>query len=78
MATNWLIALENLQAQFRGLPEVEKLAEKDYQWINDVVEEATALFNKTDERGDEEDDENEDSNAGPVLLPQTPRVCLKF
>ena len=76
---SFLTTLENLQRLFQGKPEVDKLAEKDFQWVNDVVEEATALFNKTSEKDTvEEDDENEDQNDAPVLLPQTPRVIISI
>jgi hypothetical protein len=79
MALSWLNALEQLQSQFKGLAEVEKFAEKDFQWVDDVCAEATALFQKDNE---EKDDKNNDANEedpnesgmGPVLLPQTPRV----
>ena len=84
MSPPWLVKLDNLSLQFRGLQDVEELFEKDYQWINDVVTAAGALFKKEEEEssnvGDEETDENEDPNdvstvsVAPVLLPQTPRV----
>lgn len=78
MAISWLTALENLQGQFNGKPEVEKLMEKDFQWVDEVLTEATALFVKEKAKDDnDETNENDDSNAlqvPPVLLPQTPRV----
>lgn len=78
MANSWLTALENLQAQFRGLPDVEKLMEKDFEWVDEVLVEATALFKKDSSSAKETDAEktNDESTASdaPVLLPQTPRV----
>lgn len=79
MANSWLTALENLQAQFRGLPDVEKLMEKDFEWVDEVLVEATALFKKDSSSTNHENDKdktNDESTSSdaPVLLPQTPRV----
>ena len=84
MDLNWLKSLSNLQEQFRGLPEVEKFFESDYQWIDEVVTEATALFkkNNTQTNSQLENDENDEADASdvvaPVLLPTTPRVSFIF
>merc|ERR1712029_294620 len=78
MAVSWLNALENLQGQFSGLPEVEKLFEKDFQWVDEILQEATTLFKKdTTNEETENTNENEDPNGTPlgpppVLLPTTP------
>jgi len=79
MAVSWLNALENLQGQFSGYPEVEKLFEKDFQWVNEILDEATTLFKKdTTQDVSETTNENDDPNTlgveAPVLLPQTPGV----
>ena len=87
MDSHWLKSLSNLQDQFKGLSEVEKFFEADYQWIDEVVTEATSLFKKNntqtnsqiDDEENEEDSNNASDNAAPVLLPTTPRVrILKF
>lgn len=84
MSPPWLVKLDNLSLQFRGLRDVEELFKTDYEWVNEVVTHAAALFKKEEEEssnvGDEETDENEDPNdvstvsVAHVLLPQTPRV----
>ena len=75
MATSWLQALENLQQQFQGKPEVDLLFEKDFQWVDEVVAEATALFKKdTSQNEADKTNESTSSDIAPVLLPQTPRV----
>ena len=80
MAVSWLNALENLQGQYSGLPEVEKLFEKDFQWVDEILAEATTLFRKdTTQEVSETTNENDDPNAlgvAPVLLPQTPGVSV--
>ena len=81
MAISWLVALENLQAQFSGLAEVENLIAKDNQWVDEITTEAAALFKKDEATGNEteENKENDDLNTlavAPVLLPQTPRVKI--
>ena len=84
MAVSWLNALENLQGQFSGLPEVEKLFEKDFQWVDEILQEATTLFKKdTTNEETENTNENEDPNGTPlgpppVLLPTTPGVSQNF
>ena len=82
MAGSWLNALENLQGQFLGLPEVEKLFEKDFLWVDEILGEATSLFKKdTTQEVSETTNENDDPNAlevAPVLLPQTPGVSFDF
>ena len=87
MDTHWLKSLSNLQCQFKGLQEVEKFFESDYQWIDEVVTEATALFKKNStqsssqiDNSDEaevEDAANVSDDVAPVLLPTTPRVIYK-
>ena len=80
MPVSWLNALENLQGQYSGLPEVEKLFEKDFQWVDEILAEATTLFRKdTTQEVSETTNENDDPNAlgvAPVLLPQTPGVSV--
>jgi hypothetical protein len=79
MAGSWLNALENLQGQFSGLPEVEKLFEKDFLWVDETFVLASGLFKKDTTQ---EDSENTNENEGPgtplgvppVLLPTTPGV----
>ena len=79
MAGSWLNALENLQGQFLGLPEVEKLFEKDFLWVDETFVLASGLFKKDTTQ---EDSENTNENEGPgtplgvppVLLPTTPGV----
>lgn len=82
MAVSWLTALENLQRQINGVADVEKLFEKDYEWMDDVASEATALFKKDASRQEAgEDDDDDDEGAmenAPVLLPQTPRVSESY
>ena len=88
MDTHWLKSLSNLQCQFKGLQEVEKFFESDYQWIDEVVTEATALFKKNStqsssqiDNSDEaevEDAANVSDDVAPVLLPTTPRVIYKI
>ena len=88
MDTHWLKSLSNLQCQFKGLQEVEKFFESDYQWIDEVVTEATALFKKNNtqsssqiDNSDEaevEDAANVSDDVAPVLLPTTPRVIYKI
>ena len=82
MDSHWLKSLSNLQEQFKGLSEVEKFFEADYQWIDEVVTEATSLFKKNstqtnsqiDDEENEDDSNNASDNVAPVLLPTTPRV----
>ena len=80
MASSWLNALENLQSQFVGLPDVEKHFEKDFQWVEEIFAEATTLFKKDTTQEVSENTNEDDTPNGlevaPVLLPQTPRVCL--
>ncbi len=60
------------------MPDLESLMERDFQWVDEVVSEATALFKKEDKPEEEEDnpDNTGASDVAPVLLPQTPRVRL--
>ena len=79
MAGSWLNALENLQGQFSGLPEVEKLFEKDFLWVDETFVLASGLFKKdTTQEDSENTNENEDPGTPlgvpPVLLPTTPGV----
>ena len=82
MAGSWLSTLENLQSQFLGKVEVDKLVEKDFQWVDEALTQATALFKKDLSTSDNtENDETGDQtllDVQPVLLPQTPRVSCKY
>ena len=61
MADSWIKDFENLQNRYSGLPEVEKLFKKDFQWLDGIHAEALTVFEKENTLELSESEPNEDN-----------------
>ena len=61
MADSWIKDFENLQNRYSGLPEVEKLFKKDFQWLDGIHAEALTVFEKEHTLELSESEPNEDN-----------------